>query len=175
MCKSTGYYLSACAKMTGYYFAGVLFVRHSDSCVTILTSTIMYIACRLNNVFVIFSRRLWVIELLLKWTTTHYHVTGIGSWLLSGEFYVDSVASLSLVMTQSQCRRSVGDKFWPGVIVENKESLNNRSNNPNKSGAVTLSEIVERMLTRFCWKIMGWASDGLRLQIGDYICERLLF
>jgi len=46
-------------------------------------------------------------------------------------------------MAQSQCRRSVGDKFWPGVVVENKESLNNRSNNPNKSGAVTLSEIFK--------------------------------
>jgi len=29
MCKSTGYYLSACAKMTGYYLSGVLFVRDS--------------------------------------------------------------------------------------------------------------------------------------------------
>ena len=36
---------------------------------------------------------------------------------------------------------NVGDKFWPRVVVENKESLNTRSNNPNKSGAVTLSEI----------------------------------
>jgi len=44
-------------------------------------------------------------------------------------------------MAQSQCRRSVGDKFWPGVVVENKDSLKNRSNNPNKSEAVTLSEI----------------------------------
>ena len=26
MCKSTGYYLSACAKMTGYYLSEVLFV-----------------------------------------------------------------------------------------------------------------------------------------------------
>ena len=42
-------------------------------------------------------------------------------------------------MAQSQCRQSVG--FWPGVVVDNKESLNNRSNNPNKSGAFTLSEI----------------------------------
>jgi len=58
-------------------------------------------------------------------------------------------------MAQSQCRRSVGDKFWPGVVVENKESLNNRSNNPNKSGTVTLSEIVLRILTRFCRKIVG--------------------
>ena len=46
-------------------------------------------------------------------------------------------------MAQAQCRRSVGDKFWPGVIVENKESLNSRSNNPNKSGAVILSEIFK--------------------------------
>jgi len=46
-----------------------------------------------------------------------------------------------MVMAQSQCQRSVGYKFWPGVVVENKESLNNRSNNPNKSRAVTLSEI----------------------------------
>jgi len=45
-------------------------------------------------------------------------------------------------MAQSQCRRSVGDRFWPGVVVESKESLNNRSNNSNKSEAVTLSEIV---------------------------------
>jgi len=37
---------------------------------------------------------------------------------------------------------NVGDKFWPRVVVENKESLNTRSNNPNKSGAVTLPEIV---------------------------------
>jgi len=44
-------------------------------------------------------------------------------------------------MAQSQCLRSVGDKFWQGVVVENKESLNNRSNNRNKSGSVTLSEI----------------------------------
>jgi len=29
MYKTTGYYLSANAKMTGYYFAGVLFVRDS--------------------------------------------------------------------------------------------------------------------------------------------------
>jgi len=36
-----------------------------------------------------------------------------------------------------------------GVVVENKESLNNPSNNPNKSGEVTLSEIFLRMLTRF--------------------------
>jgi len=42
-------------------------------------------------------------------------------------------------MAESQCRRSVGNKFWPGVVVENKESLNNRGNTPNKSGAVTLS------------------------------------
>jgi len=28
MCKSTGYYLSACAKMTRYYLSGVLFVRY---------------------------------------------------------------------------------------------------------------------------------------------------
>ena len=41
-------------------------------------------------------------------------------------------------MAQSQWRRSVGDKFWPGVVVE---SLNNPSNNPNKSGTVTLSEM----------------------------------
>ena len=44
-------------------------------------------------------------------------------------------------MAQSQCRRSVRDKVWLGVVVENKEFLNNRSKNPNKSGAVTLSEI----------------------------------
>jgi len=30
MCKTTGYYLSANAKMTGYYFAGVLFVPDSN-------------------------------------------------------------------------------------------------------------------------------------------------
>ena len=47
------------------------------------------------------------------------------------------------LMAQSQCRRSVGDKFWPGVVIENKESLNNRSNNPNKSRAVILSEIFK--------------------------------
>ena len=47
---------------------------------------------------------------------------------------------MTLLMAQSQCRRSVEDKFWPGVVVENKETLNNRSNNPNKSGTVTLSE-----------------------------------
>ena len=58
-------------------------------------------------------------------------------------------------MPKSQCRRSVGDKFWPGVVVEYKESLNNRSNNPNKSGAVTLSEIFWRILTRFCRKLVG--------------------
>jgi len=52
----------------------------------------------------------------------------------------DKIYCLHL-MAQSQCRRSVGNKFWPGVVVENKESLNNRSNHPNKSGAVTLSEI----------------------------------
>jgi len=39
-----------------------------------------------------------------------------------------------------------------GVVVENKESLNNRNNNPYKSGAVTLSEIISRILTRFCKK-----------------------
>jgi len=44
-------------------------------------------------------------------------------------------------MAQSQCRRSAGDKFWPGFVVKNKESLNNRSNNPNKSETVTLWEI----------------------------------
>ena len=67
-------------------------------------------------------------------------------------------------MAQSQCRRSVGDEFWPGVVVENKESLNNPSNNPYKSGAVTLSEIFSRILTRFCRKIVGLASDRLRLR-----------
>ena len=41
--------------------------------------------------------------------------------------------------------------------------MNNPSNNPNKSGAVTLSEILSRILTRFCRKIMGLASDRLRL------------
>jgi len=67
------------------------------------------------------------------------------------------------LMAQSQCWRSVEDTFWTGVVIQNKESLNNRSNNPNKSGAVTLSEIFYRILTRFCRKIVGWASDGLRL------------
>ena len=33
MCKSTGYYLSTCAKMTGYYLSGVLFVRDSSTTV----------------------------------------------------------------------------------------------------------------------------------------------
>ena len=46
-----------------------------------------------------------------------------------------------------------------GVVVENKESLNKPNNNPNKSGAVTLSEIFSRILTLFCRKIMGLASD----------------
>ena len=69
--------------------------------------------------------------------------------------YARRPISFQIFMAQSQCRRSVGDKFWPGVVVENKESLNNRSNNPNKSGSVTLSEIFERILTRFCRKIMG--------------------
>ena len=72
-------------------------------------------------------------------------------------------------MAQSQCRRSVGDSFWPGVVVENKESLNNPSNNPNKSGAVTLSEIFSRILTRFCRKIVGLASDRLRLHRRRYL------
>ena len=38
--------------------------------------------------------------------------------------------------------------------LENKESLNNRINNPYTSGAVTLSEIILRILTRFCRKIV---------------------
>ena len=71
----------------------------------------------------------------------------------------DNVEIIIFLMAQSQCRRSVGDQFWPGVVVENKESLNNPSNNPNKSGAVTLSEIFSRILTRFCRKIVGLASD----------------
>ena len=58
-------------------------------------------------------------------------------------------------MAQSQCRRSVGIGIGRDVVVEDKESLNNRSNNPNKSGTVTLSEIVLRILTRFCRKIVG--------------------
>jgi len=64
-------------------------------------------------------------------------------------------------MAQSQCRRSVGDYFWPGVVVENKESLNN----PNKSGAVTLSEAsqsasdgckIVRSASRFCSNFSGF-------------------
>ena len=46
-----------------------------------------------------------------------------------------------MLMAQSQYRRSVGDTFWPGIVVENKESFNKRNTNPNKSGAVTLSEM----------------------------------
>jgi len=72
----------------------------------------------------------------------------------------------------------VGDKFWPGIVVENKESLNNRSNNPNKSGAVTLSEIFLKDFVQFFSKNRGmslrWppiASEA----IGDDICERLFF
>jgi len=47
------------------------------------------------------------------------------------------------VMAQSQCRQSVGISFGrrSEVVVENKESLNNRRNSPNISGAFTLSEI----------------------------------
>ena len=55
---------------------------------------------------------------------------------------------INSLMAQSQCRRSVGDQFWPEVVVENKESLNNRRNYLNKSGAVTLSPIFSRILTR---------------------------
>ena len=65
-------------------------------------------------------------------------------------------------MAQSQCRRSVGDKFRPGVVVENKESLNNRSNNPNKSGAVTLSEIFLKECEQVLSKNRGMS---LRLEM----------
>jgi len=81
-------------------------------------------------------------------------------------------------MAQSQCRRSVGDKFRPGVVVENKESLNNRSNNPNKSGAVTLSEIFlkecDQVLSKNRGMSLRWppiASETIR----EDICERLFF
>ena len=63
-------------------------------------------------------------------------------------------------MAQSQCRRSVGDYFWPGVVVENKESLNNPSNNPNKSGAVALS---------------GASAERLRRVQNREICLKILF
>ena len=63
-------------------------------------------------------------------------------------------SDVHFLMAQSQCRRSIGDKFSPEVVVENKESLINRSNNPNKSGAVTLSEIFLKIFTRFCRKIV---------------------
>jgi len=62
---------------------------------------------------------------------------------------------MRIVFAQSQCRRSVGDKFWPGVVVENKESLNNPSKNPNKSGAVTLSEIFLKDFDQVLSKIRG--------------------
>jgi len=58
------------------------------------------------------------------------------------------------------------------IVVENKESLNNPSNNPNKSGAVTLSEFFLRILTRYYRKIVGLASDQSKA-VGDNICERL--
>ena len=81
-------------------------------------------------------------------------------------------------MAQSQCRRSVEDKFWQGVVIENKESLNNRSNNPNKSGAVTLSDIFLKDFDQVLSK-----NRGMRLRwppiaseaIGDGICERVFF
>ena len=50
---------------------------------------------------------------------------------------------MKFIMAKSQCRRSVGVKFWPGIVVENNEFLNICSNNPKKSGAVTLSEIFK--------------------------------
>jgi len=75
------------------------------------------------------------------------------------------------LMAQSQCRRSVGDKFWPGVVVENKESLNNRNNNPYKSGAVTLSEIFLKDFDQVLSKNRGIASEAIE----DDIWERLFF
>jgi len=82
------------------------------------------------------------------------------------------------LMAQSQCRRSVGNTFWPEVVVENKESLNNRSNNPNKSEAVTFSEIFlkdfDQVLSRnrrMSLRLPPIASELIR----DDICERLFF
>jgi len=79
-------------------------------------------------------------------------------------------------MAQSQCRLSVRDKFWPGVVVENKESLNNRSNNPNKCGAITLSEIFIKDFDQVKTRGMSlrWPSNASEA-IGDDICERLFF
>jgi len=67
-------------------------------------------------------------------------------------------------MAQSHCRRSVGDKFWPGVVAENKESLNNRRKNPNKSGAVTLSKIFKVFgpgVVEKSWDEPPMASDAI--------------
>ena len=81
-------------------------------------------------------------------------------------------------MAQSQCRQSIGDKFWAGVVVENKESLYNRSSNPNKSGAVTLSEIFLKDFDQVLSKNRGlsrrWSPIASEA-IGDDICERLFF
>jgi len=67
-----------------------------------------------------------------------------------------------------------GGKFWPGVVIENKESLNNSSNDPNTKGEVTLSEIFEGLLSKNRGMSLRWppiASEA----IGDDICERLFF
>jgi len=50
--------------------------------------------------------------------------------------------------------------FLAGVVVENKESLNNPSNNPNKSGAVALS---------------GASAERLRRVQNREICLKILF
>jgi len=81
-------------------------------------------------------------------------------------------------MAQSQCRRSVGDKFWPEVVVENKESLNNRSNNPNKSEAFRLSEFFLKDFDQVLSRNRGMSLRRPPIaseSIGDDICERLFF
>ena len=85
-----------------------------------------------------------------------FQLSNTDKWLLYQELVKHCALTL---MAQSQCRRSVGDYFWPGVVVENKESLNNPCNNPNKSVAVTLSEAPAERLQRvqnreICLKIL---------------------
>jgi len=79
------------------------------------------------------------------------------------------------LMAQSQCRRSFGDKFWLGVVVENKESLNN-------DVAMVLIKVEQSHCLRFFNQVLS-KNRGMSLRwppiaskaIGDDICERLFF
>jgi len=95
------------------------------------------IVLNMNSLALIFSEHHFNLKIIILRSFSFLRV--LSSCL---NFTTVGLFKCSFLKAQSQCWRSVGDKFWPRVVIENKESLNNRSNNPNKSGAVTLSEIL---------------------------------